>query len=342
MRFCAGSVLERVVLRILLAAELGGDGELRHDGLRVELVRLHLLRDLQRVCEELGVFGEERGHLVRRLEPLLSRVDEAVFLGELLLRGEAEQHVVRIVVGRVEEVDVVRGDDLDVELLPQFEHALHDGGLARVETAVVVNRRAGDVRLRGVVEHHLQIVVVAEEVLVPLRDALRLVHAVRVDGARHLAGDAGGGANQALMVLFEQVVVDARVVVEAVDVGFGDEAHEVVVAGEVLREEDQVVAAFVLVARRVVARGGDVRLAAEDGLDGRQVAVALLGAALVVERLQGEEVAVVGDRQRGHPPLARAPHERLDAALPVQQGIGGMDMKMYKLCSFFLHGTSIP
>ena len=130
-------VLECVVLRVLLATELGGDGELRHDGLRVELIRLHLLRDLQRVREELGVFGEERGHLVRRLEPLLSRVDEAVLLGELLLRGEAEQHVMRVVVGRVEEMDVVRGDDLDVEFLPQFEHALHDGGLARVEATVV-------------------------------------------------------------------------------------------------------------------------------------------------------------------------------------------------------------
>ena len=232
----------------------------------------------------------------------------------------------RIVVGRVEEVDVVRGHDLDVELLPQFEHALHDGGLSRVEAAVVVDRRAGDVRLRGVVEHHLQVVVVPEEVLVPLRHALRLVHAVHVDGARHLARDAGGGADQSLMVFLKQRVVDARVVVEAVDVRLGDEAHEVVVAGEVLREEDQVVAPLVLVARRVVARGGDVRLAAEDGLDGRQVAVALRGAALVVERLQGEQVAVVGDRQRRHPPLARAPHERLDAALPVQQGIGRMDV----------------
>ncbi len=196
----------------------------------------------------------------------------------------------------------------------------------RAYRPVVVDRRAGDVRLRGVVEHHLQVVVVPEEVLVPLRDALRLVHAVCVDGTRNLARDAGGGADQTLMVLFEQVVVDARVVVEAVDVGLGDEANEVVVAGEVLREEDQVVAALVLVARRVVARRGDVRLAAEDGLDGRQVAVALLRAALVVERLQGEEVAVVGDRQRGHAPLARAPHERFDAALPVQQGIGGMDV----------------
>ena len=225
-----------------------------------------------------------------------------------------------------QSVDVVRGHDLDVELLPQLEHALHDGGLARVETAVVVDRRAGDVRLRGIVEHHLQVVVVAEEVLVPLRDALRLVHAVRVDGARHFARDAGGGADDPLMVLFEQVVVDARVVVEAVDVGLGDEAHEVVVAGEVLREEDQVVAPLVLVARRVVARGGDVRLAAEDRLDLRKVAVALRGAALVVERLQSEQVAVVGDRQRRHPPFARAPHERLDAALPVQEGIGRMDV----------------
>ena len=130
------------------------------------------------------------------------------------------------------------------------------------------------------------------------------------------------------MVLFEQVVVDAGVVVEAVDVGLGDEAHEVVVAREVLGEQDQVVALLGLVARGVVAGGRDVRLASEDGLDGRQVAVALRGAALVVERLEREEVAVVGDGERGHFPFARPPHERGDAALAVKQGVRGVDMKM--------------
>ena len=277
------------------------------------------------------MLGEDVGHLVGSLEPLLAGVYEARIVGKLLLRREAEQYVVRVVVGRVQEVDVVRGHDGYVQLRAQLDHPLHDGQLARVQAPMVVDRVARDVLLDGLVEHHLQRVVVPEEVLVPLRHALGLVHAADVDGGRHLAGDAGGGAHDPLVVLLEEAVVDAGVVVEAVDVRLGDEAHEVVVAREVLREQDQMVALLGLVARGVVAGGRDVRLASEDGLDGRQVAVALRGSALVVERLEGEEVAVVGDGERGHFPFAGAPHERRDAALAVEQRIRGVDVKVYEI-----------
>ena len=111
-------ILERVVLRVRLAAELRRNGELRHDGLGVELVFLHLLGDGERVREELGMLGEDRRHLVGRLEPLLARVDEARAVRELFLRRKAEENVVRVVVVRVEEVHVVRGDDGDVQPRP--------------------------------------------------------------------------------------------------------------------------------------------------------------------------------------------------------------------------------
>ena len=170
-------------------------------------------------------------------------------------------------------------------------------------------------------EHHLERIVVAEKILVASGDALGLGHVSRVYRAGDLARDAGRRTVQALVVLFEKVPVYARVVVEAVDVGERDELHEIAVAGEVLRVQAQVEAPLVLVARRVVARRGDVRLAAEDRLhaDRRQLAVRLLllGTALVVEILERVQVPVVGDGERPHAKRAGALDERHDLALPV-------------------------
>ena len=108
--------------------------------------------------------------------------------------------------------------------------------------------------------------------------------------------------------------------------GLGHQPHEVVVSDEVLRVQAQVEALLleslvlleVLVPLAVVVVHY-VRLHAEDGL------YALL-ARLVVERLGGEEVAVVGDRERIHPERLRLRDKRGDSALPVEQRVGGVEM----------------
>ena len=130
------------------------------------------------------------------------------------------------------------------------------------------------------------------------------------------------------MVLLEQRVVDSWLVVEAVDVGLRNEPHEVVVARQVLRMETEMETRLVLDALMVVVVD-DIRLAAEDRLDLRQPLEILLGvAAGVVERLQCEEVSVVRDRERRHAPPARPLDKRIDLALPVQKGVGGVEVKM--------------
>ena len=243
----------------------------------------------------------------------------------------------RIVVLPVEEVHVVRRDDAYAELPAELQSALHDGHLAVVQVDEVVSRRHRDVvaRLDGLVQHHLERIVVAEQVLVPFRDALRLVHPPRRNRRGNLARDAGGRAVDPLVVLLEQRVVDPGALVESVDVRLGYQLDEVVVADEVLGVQAEVVALLVLVAAFVVSRRGDVRLASEDRLhvDARQFAVVLLllGAALVVERLQREQIAVVRYGQGAHAKLARAFHERDDLALSVKQRICRVKMKMDKI-----------
>ena len=66
----------------------------------------------------------------------------------------------------------------------------------------------------------------------------------------------------------EVLAVDPGLVVVAVDVGVGDEAAEVLVAGPVLRQQDQVEGLGVGLALLVAHRpAGDVRLDADDRLD---------------------------------------------------------------------------
>jgi hypothetical protein len=112
-------------------------------------------------------------------------------------------------------------------------------------------------------------------------------------------------------VLGQQIVIDTRFVVEALEEARGDELDEVLIALKGFAEEHKVVAAAsagleivsVRVRSAVVGAGffsaivtaapGDVDFAADDGLH-----VALGG---FVEKVGGrEEVAVVGDGHGGH------------------------------------------
>ena len=54
-----------------------------------------------------------------------------------------------------------------------------------------------------------------EDVAVLARDAARAVHVALPGEARHLAGEARGEAHEALRVIAQELLVDARVVVEA-------------------------------------------------------------------------------------------------------------------------------
>ena len=90
----------------------------------------------------------------------------------------------------------------------------------------------------------------------------------REDGLGDVAAQAGRHADQALGVLRQQVDIDARLVVEAVQVGGGDQLDEVAVALLVFAEQHQVVVA-VGVGAGLVALLRDVHLAADDR-DGRR------------------------------------------------------------------------
>ena len=105
------------------------------------------------------------------------------------------------------EVDIVGGDDFDVVFLRQLEDDLVDLLLAFVHLGVAAG-------LVGLVALHLEVIVVAKEVLEPLYRGLGAFDVAVHDLLRHLASEASGAAYQALVVFLEEAVIDTRIIIK--------------------------------------------------------------------------------------------------------------------------------
>ena len=229
--------------------------------------------------------------------------------------------VVRHGILREDEVHVVGTDVLHAELGGQLQQRLVHPQLVLVDIRILLRVARG-------MQLQFEVIVVAEDPLEPLHHALGLLHVVVHDGLGHLAAQTCRAADQPFVVLFEQLLVDARLVIEPLGKRVGDHLAEVVVAFEVLGQQDQVVAGLlVLVLLETVFHHVD--LTAEDRLHpGVRSGV--------VEILDTVHIAVVGDGDSIHPQRFGAFDERLDGRGAVEDRILGMYVQMDE----FRHGRN--
>ena len=366
--FVVEVLLGKALPILLLGSELLRDLEVGHDRRMVDRVVFDLVADIDGRGHRLGVrLAEDRLHLGGSLEPLLLGVEHPFRVVEVLACRETDQAVVGLGIVLVDEVHVIRADHPHVVFRGQFPKVLVDMQLHGV--GLVVGPFDG-----SLVQLEFEVVVVAEEVLVPADRLLGLFEVVGGDGAGHLPGQAGRAADQPLVVLLNLGAVRTRTHVEALGPGLRDDLDQVVVALEVLGQQDQVVTALVGLPLLVVERAaGDVDLAADDGLEGglaeqhlqlllaagdlgggvihglRAVAQGgqpgfaggslLLEFALdlldvVVKLLDPEHIAVIGHGDAGLAVGDGLIHEVGDAGLPVEDRVLRMYVKMYELGHF--------
>ena len=100
-------------------------------------------------------------------------------------------------------------------------------------------------RVGRLVTLQLQVEVLPEDPLKPLDATLCLLDIPIKDVLGDLPAEASRGYDDALMVLLQQLLVDAGAVVVAIDPGARDHLDEVLVAGEVLSQQDEVPTAVV-------------------------------------------------------------------------------------------------
>ncbi len=143
-----------------------------------------------------------------------------------------------------------------------------------------------------------------------------------------LARSAAGQADDAFLEPGQQLLVDARHVVVAFEKGDGSHLDEVLKAGEVPREEGEVIAGLAAPPRFALAAlaGRHISLVTDDRIDAGR------GAFFV--KLDGPvEVAVVRQGQGVHALLLGPGHQFGNAAGPVEQAVMAMAMQMHEgLC----------
>jgi hypothetical protein len=284
-----------------------GHAVLGQEGLAEVELDLAPLGDRDGALERLGHAHEVLVHLARRLQEVaVDRVLHPLLVGEALAGLDRHQHLVGGGVGAVDVVAVVGGDQRDVELGPHLDQRLVE---------LLLLGRLG--------RHQLEEeVALAEDVLVLAGHRLGLGDAALGQGLRHLAAQARAHRDDALVALAQERLVDARVVVEALEVPHRVEVREVLVAGLVLGQQHQVVVAAVGAVAQV--GGGDVGLAAEDHLD-------VVGLGLGVQVDRPEHVAVVGHRDGVHAAGLERREQVLHPDRAVEQAVLGVDVQVREL-----------
>ena len=146
---------------------------------------------------------------------------------------------------------------------------------------------------------------------------VRVGRAVLFERFVDAAGEAAGECDHALAVTLQELPVDARLVVVALEVAERGELDQVRVAGVVTRKEGEVRVALLL----CVAVVGEVDLAADDRLDA--------GSLGRLEELHGaRHGAVIGERDRRHLELGSARDKVGNPARPVENRVLGVDVQV--------------
>ena len=262
-------------------------------------VEIAAVGDALGVLDRVGIFGEERAHLLLALEVIFLALEaQAHRLIDRAAGLDAEEHIVDLRILALEIVRVVRGDEGDAQLVRHLEE-----------------RRAHAQLLADAMVLNFQIEPVAEDLLELARELARAGGILPQDALRDLARDAAGEADEPLGVLLQQRPVDARLEIKPLGEARGDEVAEIAVAGLVFAQENEVRIIPLRLARLFGARaGGDIDLAADDRLDARVLAGLIKSHGAVHH-------AVVGDGKGRLPERFGALRHLADAARAVQQAV---------------------
>ena len=221
---------------------------------------------------------------------------------------DAQQHLVRVGIFGAQVVDVARADGRQSQLVGQLEQD-------RIDLVVLLKARVlnldVDVILAEDLHHQVE--------LGPCR-ILVVAHDRLIDATRQAAAEG----DQTLRMLSEQVEVDARLVVVALEIAERDELDEVVVPLEVLgqqREVRPVAAPRWLFCSTIL---DEVDLAANNRLDAR-----FFGRPIEINGTGHR--AVVGHRHGGHLQLYRTIDEVLDTARTIENRVLGVTVQVDKL-----------
>ncbi len=292
----------------------GGRGEARQDRLAGPRAECAAHRDLDRVVGGLRQVGEQRDHFRAPFEAVLGRQAPPVAVADQRAVADAQQHVLRLVIGGGGEIGLVARRQRQRMGVGEIDQVRLDG-LFRFEVVPLQFDIESPVEQRG------------EAAKPRPRQIEQPVGQRAVDRP----GRTAGQRDQAVG-LAERVEPHMRVVaIGGRKPGLRGEPHQVAIARLVLGEQHERrarrarIEASARRGRRVAEIHGDLR--ADDRLDAglRQ---------LFGEFQRAEQVVGVGDRQSRHLIGFGELGQRLDGQRALAQRIGGMDVQVHEADGF--------
>ena len=280
---------------------------LRHRELRQQqMAELHLhvaaVSNFIGIAQSLRTIAEQRLHLIIAFQIIAVVVKaHTVRLINRAGRLNAQQNILRCGILLLHIMQIVRRYQAQTELLRQLLQLRAD--LVLLIKVVVLNFQ--------------KIIFLAENVYIFLNAATCSLQVVLQNHLRYLAGNAGTEADNALVVGAQYVLVYTRLIVKALQLTDADNFHQVMVACIVLRQQNQMIHATVILFQMRTL--GQVNLAADNRLD------ACLGTFLIKFHCAVHR-AMVGNRQAVHAQLLGIGHQLRDFRSAVQQAVFRMYM----------------
>ena len=259
------------VLGIRFVVRRGEDGVMGSAQVEVDV---DAIGDFQSPGNGVRLIAERRVHLLRGLHiELVPLHPHPFYIAAHRTRVDTQKHVVSRRIFSVQIMSVIGGHHGQAHPVGQIGGRIQTH-LLNLETCVL----------------DLQIVPIAEELLVPGDHFLRPIHLVLDDQLRQLTARASGQADEPLVELSQQFLVDARFVIEALQIGGRRQLDEVPKAGPIHGQQRQVETGLLHPRCRAVgaASRSDVRFVAQYRLD-------TLALARIVEIDGPVQVPVIGD-----------------------------------------------
>ena len=280
---------------------------LRHRKLRQQqMAELHLhvaaVSNFIGIAQSLRTIAEQRLHLVIAFK-IVAVVVEAhtIRLINRARRLDAQQNILRRGILLLHIMQIVCRHQTKTELLRQ---------LLQLRAYLVL-------LIKVMVLNFQKVVFLAENVYIFLNAATCSLQVILQNHLRHLAGNAGTEADNALVIRSQHVLVYAWFIIKSLQLTDADDFHQVMVACIVLRQQNQMVHAAVIFFQMRALR--KIHLAADNRLD------TCLGA-LLIKFHCAVHCAMVGNRQTVHAQLLGIGHQLGDFRSAVQQAVFRMYM----------------
>ena len=211
-------------------------------------VHVAFFRDLEGIVEGFGKVRKEFLHLLAALEIIVRTVHtHPHFVVDIVSGADTDQNVLHLVVGLVHVMHVVGRDEFNTEFMPHL-YEVYDNLLFLGDLVIL----------------HLEVKVVAKDAFEPKGEFLCAFHIVLADCARNDARNTGGQTDQTFGMRLDRLEIDPRMGIEAVHPRNAVQFAKVVVTGQVLGKQDQVIGLRgALLDFEIV---GHIKLTTDDGL----------------------------------------------------------------------------